>query len=315
MFWIPEGIASNIEETEQLYPMLCLYRRALRCGADGAGEFRGGRSIEEAYVPWGTPGMAAALYIDDSFPKATGPFGANPSSMGRVIVKHGISLAEQFASGLVPQNLDALPGQEQPVDHKGPVLMLGPDSVIVWTGANNPGYGDPLHRSPQAVAQDVRGGFLDRNDASRVYAIAWNSSGGVDEAGTAALRAERLRERLASATAPAQAPRIADASAPVRSIGGDLGVLLRNGKPAEWVTLTGQALLGPVNGDYRQFCAVTEVPVNEAAPEFATRPGRPGAAILLREYLCPVTGVRLATELIKDGDEPVPDMALAGGTG
>src|SRR5262249_61033328 len=43
--WMPEGIASNIEETEQLYPMLCLYRRALACGADGAGTYRGGRSI------------------------------------------------------------------------------------------------------------------------------------------------------------------------------------------------------------------------------------------------------------------------------
>jgi len=28
--------------------------------------------------------VAAALYVDDSFPKAVGPFGANPSSMGRV---------------------------------------------------------------------------------------------------------------------------------------------------------------------------------------------------------------------------------------
>ena len=52
----------------------------------------------------------------------------------------------------------------------------------------------------------------------------------------------------------------------------------------------------------------------ELAPEFATRSGRPGAAILLREYLCPVSGVRLTTELIRGGDEPVGDMLLAGGT-
>ena len=29
--------------------------------------------------------------------------------------------------------------------------MMGADSVISWTGANSPGYGDPLARSPQAV--------------------------------------------------------------------------------------------------------------------------------------------------------------------
>lgn len=310
-FWIPEGIASNIEETEQLYPMLCLYRRALPCGADGAGAHRGGRSITEAYVPWGVPGMAAALYIDESFPKAVGPFGANPSSMGRVVVKHGIGLAEQFAAGRVPTDLATLPGLEQPVDHKGPMVMLGADSVITWTGANTPGYGDPLARSPRAVAHDVRSGSLDRAAATRVYGVTWDAGGGLDEAGTATLRAERLESRLASAALPDGAPRRAPEGAELRSVGGDLGVLMEDGRAAEWASLTGRALLGPVTGDYRTACAVLETPVNDAAPEFATRPERPGAAMILREYLCPLSGMRLGTELVRSGDEQAADMALA----
>jgi N-methylhydantoinase B len=314
-FWIPEGIASNIEETEQLYPMLCLYRRALSCGADGAGAYRGGRSITEAFIPWGTPGMAAALYVDDSFPKAVGPFGANPSSMGRVRIRHGVGLAEQFAAGVVPQDLDGMPGQEQPVDHKGPMLMIGPDSVISWTGANNPGYGDPLVRAPQAVAGDVGRGWLGAAEATRVYAIAWDGDGAVDEARTRELRAERLRARLAAARPPAAsgaASRLADPDAELRPVGGDLGVLMAGGHPAEWVSLSGRVLLGPVTGDYRQACAILDTPVNDVAPEFATRPGRPGEAMLLREYLCPLTGLRLATELIRSGDDPAADMVLAG---
>ena len=311
--WIPEGIASNIEETEQLYPMLCLYRRALRCGADGAGAYRGGRSMTEAYVPWGVPGMAAALYIDDSFPKAAGPFGANPGSMGRVRVKHGVGLAGQFAAGVVPQDLDVLPGEEQPVDHKGPLLMIGADSVISWTGANSPGYGDPLARSPQAVARDVGHGWLDRADATRVYAVAWDGEGGVDETGTERLREQRLRARLAAAASPSAAtpPRRAADGADLRPVGGDLGVLLDDGRPVEWVSLTGRVRLGPVTEDYRVACAVLETPVNVLEPEFATRPGRPGAAMLLREYLCPVSGLRLTTEIIRSGDDPAADMVLA----
>jgi N-methylhydantoinase B len=312
-FWIPEGIASNVEETEQLYPMLYLYRRAMRCGADGAGARRGGRSIIEAYVPWGTPGMAAALYIDDSFPKAVGPFGANPSSMGRVTVKHGIGLADAFAAGVVPQDLAALPGVEQPVDHKGPLLMLGADSVIEWTGANNPGYGDPLTRNPHDVASDTAHGFLERDAATRVYGVVWSAEGDVDPAATTELRARRLRERLADAEPPAGgSPRYADTDAVLRPVGGDLGVSIVDGRAAEWVSLTGRVLLGPVTGDYRSACAVRETPVGEVAPEFATRPGRPGAAIRLRECLCPATGMRLTTELIREGDDPVPDMTLAG---
>ena len=312
-FWIPEGIASNVEETEQLYPMLYLYRRAMRCGADGAGTRRGGRSIIEAYVPWGTPGMAAALYIDDSFPKAVGPFGANPSSMGRVTVRHGIGLADAFAAGVVPQDLAALPGVEQPVDHKGPLVMLGPDSVIEWTGANNPGYGDPLTRDPHDVAGDAAAGWLDRGAATRVYGVVWTAEGELDEAATSELRARRLRERLAGAVLPAGGPpRCADPDAVLRPVGGDLGMSIVDGQPSEWVSLTGRVLFGPVSGDYRSACAVRQTPVNDVAPEFATRPDRPGAAIRLREYLCPVSGVRLTTELIREGDDPVPDMALAG---
>jgi hypothetical protein len=174
--------------------------------ADGAAARRGGRSITEAYVPWGTPGMAAALYIDDSFPKAVGPFGANPSSMGRVLVKHGIGLAEQFAAGVVPQDLAGLPGAEQPVDHKGLPLMLGPDSVIAWTGANNPGYGDPLARDPRDVARDAAHGWLDPADATRAYGVVWTAGGEVDAVATARLRAQRLAERLAGAAPPEDGP-------------------------------------------------------------------------------------------------------------
>jgi N-methylhydantoinase B len=202
------------------------------------------------------------------------------------------------------------------VDHKGPLLMLGPDSVVAWTGANNPGYGDPLTRDPHAVARDVSSGWLDRADATRVYAVAWSNDGAVDEEGTRQLRAGRLRARLAAAVPPAGArpPWIAGGDTELRLVGGDLGMLLEGGQPAEWVSMSGRVLLGAVTGDYRTACAVLETPVNELAPEFATRPGRPGAAILLREYLCPVSGVRLATELIRGGDEPVADMQLAGGT-
>jgi N-methylhydantoinase B len=80
-----------------------------------------------------------------------------------------------------------------------------------------------------------------------------------------------------------------------------------------WVSLTGRALLSPVTEDYRAACAVLETPVNAFEPEFAARPGRPGAAMLMREYLCPVTGVRLSTEIIRAGDDPAADMVLAGG--
>jgi hypothetical protein len=35
--------------------------------------------------------------------------------------------------------------------------------------------------------------------------------------------------------------------------------------------------------------------------------------MLLREYLCPVSGLRLSTEIIRSGDDPAADMVLGEG--
>jgi N-methylhydantoinase B len=112
-FWIPEGTASNIEELELLWPMLFLYRRALTAGADGVGRFRGGRGFVEAGLPWTVPGLGAAVYVDESFPKAVGPFGVNPASAGHFRLKHGTDVTARLAAGEVPQDFDAIDGPKR----------------------------------------------------------------------------------------------------------------------------------------------------------------------------------------------------------
>ena len=44
------------------------------------------------------------------------------------------------------------------------------------------------------------------------------------------------------------------------------------------------------------------------APEFGTTEDRPGRNVLLREYLCPRTGLRVGTEILREGDEPLHDI-------
>src|ERR1700712_5850045 len=104
---MPEGTASNIEELELLWPMRFLYRRALKAGAGGAGRFRGGRGFVEAGIPWTVPGLAAAVYTDESFPKAVGPFGGNPGSAGHFRPKQDSDVAGRLAPGGGAPGLDA----------------------------------------------------------------------------------------------------------------------------------------------------------------------------------------------------------------
>lgn len=306
-FWIPEGTASNVEELELLWPMLYLYRRALPAGADGAGRYRGGRGFCESAIPWGVPGIGAAVYIDESFPKVVGPFGGNPGTVGHFRLKHGSDVGTSLEAGTVPQDFDAIEGASAAIEAKGPTLMVGADGVWEWTGANAAGFGDPLARAPEQVAGDVAGGALPAEAAERVYGVVL--AGGIPDAdATHAVRADRLAARLAAATAPATVTTLAD-GVPVHPLGGELGIADHDGVRS-FVTVGGRAVLGPVSTGYKDGCAALDRPVREAGPEFATDEHRAGFHISYREYLCPVTGRRVETEILRAGDEPLRDIVL-----
>jgi N-methylhydantoinase B len=57
------------------------------------------------------------------------------------------------------------------------------------------GYGDPLRRNPEAVADDVADGFVAAAAARRDYGVVLNGEGCVDAAATASLRGEMAMAR------------------------------------------------------------------------------------------------------------------------
>jgi N-methylhydantoinase B len=311
-FWIPEGIAGNIEELELLWPMLFLYRRAMPVRADGAGRYRGGRGFVEASIPWSVPGLAVALYIDESFPRLVGPFGGNPGTVGRFRLKHGSDVLDRLGRAEVPQDFDALTGELEPVQAKGPMLMVGAADVWEWTGANGAGYGDPLTRDPADVLRDIRAGRLDQATARRVYGVVLTSNGDVvDEAATEAVRTAALAERLDAATAPGGKVATVALGTPIRPIGGELGLVERDGEPELFVSVTGRAVLGPVSGNFKEHCAVLERPTSAVGPEYVSPAGRAGEAMRYREFLCPVTGLRIDSEIVRPGEDMLNGVRLA----
>ncbi len=177
------------------------------------------------------------------------------------------------------------------------MLIMGADSVWQWTGANGVGYGDPLCRDAAAVRADVAAGAMSAETALRVYAV------GSDDSSTDQLRAERLAARLAAAVAPATPPRIVHGV--VRPVAGELAMY-----EGAFVSLTGRALLAPAGGNYKDGCAVLERPLHGTEPEFATREGRAGWGIVYREYLCPITGLRIDSEIVRAGDPVLHDIVL-----
>ena len=73
----------------------------------------------------------------------------------------------------------------------------GGDCITLAFSAGGAGYGDPLERDPQLVANDVRRGFVSPESARQVYHVVWDPDrDDLDEDLTSELRANERAARL-----------------------------------------------------------------------------------------------------------------------
>jgi N-methylhydantoinase B len=196
-FWIPEGVAFNVEQIEAQYPVIYLYRRILEGGADGAGRHRGGLGFAECSMPWGGSSMMMGMYNDESFPKSQGQLGGNPGGRAFFRLKRNSNVAAVFRDGHVPQDLQMLTGDDATVVFRGVPLPIGQEDVWEWSSPGASGHGDPLLRDPDLVLADVRTGHFAEETVDRVYGVAIRD-GAIDQGATATRRQAMFTTRLGS---------------------------------------------------------------------------------------------------------------------
>ena len=76
---------------------------------------------------------------------------------------------------------------------------VGVGAVVVVRSAGGGGYGDPLDRDPQRVAEDVYEGYVSKDAARDLYGVALDAKGAVDAVATAALRRRQRASRFSLA--------------------------------------------------------------------------------------------------------------------
>jgi N-methylhydantoinase B/acetone carboxylase alpha subunit len=206
----PEGDAGDVEMWELISPFLYLSRR-VKASSAGCGRHRGGSSFESLFLVHKTPFWEVQNLGNGLVFSSPGIFGGYPGSIGYIHNLRANDLRER-----------ALRGEAYPVadgDYEAPALMAlqgereyGHDNftmlapiahgdlyLSVMKGGS--GLGDPLLRVPAAVADDVREGHQLPRFAAPVHGVALDASGEVDDAATAALRAQ-LRERRLEEAVP-----------------------------------------------------------------------------------------------------------------
>jgi N-methylhydantoinase B len=243
----------SVEVWEREIPFLYLYRQEVP-SSGGHGRWRGGATFvsgwaghrtDESYISSG--GLYQALTL------GIGLAGGMPATGGTMWTANATTIQEELAAGRLPgspREVRALAPDgfvPPPKKYDNP---LGRDDLFELMPTPGAGYGDPLLREPELVAQDAATGRVTPEQLATIYAVALTDSGAVDGEGTVALRHAARRERLAVARPPAAVP------APS-------GSLTLDGAVLETVVLLSDAAGATFYG-----CAECHAPLSEASVPF-----------------------------------------------
>ncbi|MGW4199500.1 hydantoinase B/oxoprolinase family protein [Streptomyces sp. NPDC004726] len=154
-------------EIDELKQPLVIHRRGLAQDTEGAGHRRGAPGLHVEYGPVG--GALEAVYAND------GAVNAMSGARGGLAGARSAQYKRDRA------------GQLSELDICGPVRVEEGERLVARTSGGG-GYGPPGARDPEAVALDVREGWISADRALRVYRVVLDGRGRVDAEATARIR-------------------------------------------------------------------------------------------------------------------------------
>ncbi|MFG1360978.1 hydantoinase B/oxoprolinase family protein [Xanthobacter pseudotagetidis] len=211
--WNPEGDMGDMEIWELAEPLVYLGRQ-IKASSGGSGKYRGGCGFESLRMVWNAKDWTMFFMGNGHISSDWGLMGGYPAASGYRFAAHKTGLKELIASGAdIPLGGDTDP--ENPTwDAMLPKAQIKRDKQAITTEEmfsdydlylnymrGGPGFGDPLDREPQAVADDINGGYVLERLAGDVYGVLVRKGPDglvtVDEAATKAVRAQIRKDRIA----------------------------------------------------------------------------------------------------------------------
>lgn len=195
--FMPMGRIADAEMNEFNFPILYLWRRE-EPDSGGPGRQRGGVGGSSCFVLHDAPDREASLLTTGggkAVPQAVGLAGGLPASTQHDVLIRDSDVRRRLAEANLPSAVDEIQGEHQLMPaHLATRLTWDDVYYMHWTGGG--GYGDPLTREPQSVADDVAAACVSARAAADVYGTILDVDGAPDLPAT-----QRLRETLRRARA------------------------------------------------------------------------------------------------------------------
>lgn len=200
----------EMELREMELPLLGLWRR-IPADNHGFGKYRGGSSVEWAYMLYGSRMFGFGITsMGGRFPVTGGMFGGygGPCTpLTRVRPEGGVEAVRTWlAQGAKGLTYDApsmvaerpLPGEYQVTNPVCPADPVVEGDIWIQRVGGGGGYGDPLERDPEDAMVDLRRALISPEVARTVYRLVWDEERlEVDVEATETARAAERKARLA----------------------------------------------------------------------------------------------------------------------
>jgi N-methylhydantoinase B len=194
---IPMGRIADAEINEFSFPMLYLWRRE-EMDSGGPGRHRGGLGGSSCFIPHDSPLGGVHLVVSSpgkAVPLAPGLAGGYPAATSYDVLIRGTNVRNMLASGFIPGNLEEIDGKDEILPSHVETDMDAADVYYThWQGGG--GYGDPLRREPEKVANDLASLRVSAKAASDVYGVVVTADGTVDAVATETRRGQLRRARV-----------------------------------------------------------------------------------------------------------------------
>jgi N-methylhydantoinase B len=295
------GRMPEAEHLEQVAPILYLYRRE-QVDSGGAGRWARGNGPVAAHVCHGADRIDHLLAASGfAVPTAPGLFGGYPGGPNRVVQRHGTDIREWFERGEIPSDIRELSGTEHLPQPKDTGLVQTPVDVHEFQLSAGAGFGDPLLREPERVAEDVRLRYVSREAAGAIFGVVLDDDGEFAGEATEQRRRQMRVERLGGGTvapiAEIDGPRVAE-------------YLVEVGDPARIACrMCGEEICGR-DGSPKDGLLRRDLPITAAGPLFAEPSIYVDAEVQLRQFCCPSCATLVEVEVALAGDPVLRDTEL-----
>lgn len=302
---IPMGRIADVEMNEFMYPLLYLWRRE-EVDSGGPGKYRGGLSGSSCMIAHDTD-TRMDLVVSGSGKSVSmnvGLCGGYPGNTSMDLVLRDTNIRELFQRGLIPFTLGEIRCKEKEVLQAEQWSSFEPSDVyyLFWQGGG--GYGDPILRDPNSVAQDVQNANVSIHAARAIYGVHISSEGELDVEATERLRLKirenrKLRSRKLALPSQSTDQRTEiQATKPFQAIDGNAAIVEKNGSHVIQCVHCSHVIT-EADGNYLDQLYIREDKVTEGGPQIFPDPAHYiDKKVVFRQYYCPGCFTALLTQIV-----------------